>query len=1014
MNKMKKALLLALSLAMSATLFAACGKDKGNNGGSTSSSESSSEVSTPVESDSSEVESDSSEVESDSSEVESDSSDVESDSSEVESDSSDVESDSSEAESDSSEVESDSSEVESDSSEVESDSSEIGGGDSSDGGEVVVKYTFTKMDGQPMDPNTTITSVELEAGETLDLTAPTAVEGKTFKGWINRSTGEAFTGTVMPEDHLTLIANWEITPYTVTIKQDGKDDVVLTFGVESDYNDLTNPIIGIQEIGFAVAGKIPEDTKTTKYTVTGMPEDGKWALENYTLTVTAEKIDDEDLAGTIKYWDRLNKNIMNGSEQGKVKDNANNYWDGSESSVTIANQNEVTNGSDFAMKVSFSFAKLTAEEKTAADTGWEGWSTKSQQMWVGFAIPVGGVDLTEYDLTFDMKTENMNTTFTVYAASDYEGEGAVYAVDKNVTVTQADAQELGDGWYRYTVAIDTSWVVGTAADYIVLSLDNNAADVDKAQDSVAYIDNVSMQKMTYYTVTVDGVANRVKEGSVYTLVTPEKGGYEFLGWKDAEGNSVEASFTVTGDMTISPDWKKLPLQVKLGVNSIDVTQTCNAEGAFEVVEFSGKAGTYNVSATGVRVFKIVDGAMSDEAVTQLVLTEDTTVAFAVTYGEDLETTGTITVEFIYNPQINAAAVKAANSALGGDSRQLHKTYPLVASEETVAAPNGFAQATAYTAKDDWTSGAMAAAAYENSNLSAYDEVWFAIKVENGSLNVSGTSMSSNAWYYFHMVKTAESTWTIEITVNGETTTLENQSGTEATTASQWLQMPNSLATILYGTGMSSADGGYVLVYHNGEGAKFYATEILGYTKPWAPEIADSAVKVADAALGGEHASNPLTKYEGTDDTTAAPAGFTNVTRFDTTTANAMWAAGYNNTTLSAYSDVWFAIKIVNGVLTTPGKNQATNSWIYFHLTQTADSVWTVEITIDAAVYETQTNQSGTEVNNPSVWVQRPNAISTIFYGNSYSSTDGGYVLLSNTSGATMTLYATEIVGLAKA
>ena len=47
MNKIKKALLLALSLAMSATMFAAC-KDK-NNGGSTSSSDSSSEVSTPVE-----------------------------------------------------------------------------------------------------------------------------------------------------------------------------------------------------------------------------------------------------------------------------------------------------------------------------------------------------------------------------------------------------------------------------------------------------------------------------------------------------------------------------------------------------------------------------------------------------------------------------------------------------------------------------------------------------------------------------------------------------------------------------------------------------------------------------------------------------------------------------------------------------------------------------------------------------------------------------------------------------
>ena len=73
MNKIKKALLLALSLVMSATLFAACGKDKG---GSTSSSESSSvESSAPVDSseeDSSEEDSsveDSSSVEESSNEV---------------------------------------------------------------------------------------------------------------------------------------------------------------------------------------------------------------------------------------------------------------------------------------------------------------------------------------------------------------------------------------------------------------------------------------------------------------------------------------------------------------------------------------------------------------------------------------------------------------------------------------------------------------------------------------------------------------------------------------------------------------------------------------------------------------------------------------------------------------------------------------------------------------------------------------------------------------------------------
>ena len=53
MNKIKKALLLALSLAMSATLFAACKKDN-DNGGASSSDSNQSEISTPVDSENSE------------------------------------------------------------------------------------------------------------------------------------------------------------------------------------------------------------------------------------------------------------------------------------------------------------------------------------------------------------------------------------------------------------------------------------------------------------------------------------------------------------------------------------------------------------------------------------------------------------------------------------------------------------------------------------------------------------------------------------------------------------------------------------------------------------------------------------------------------------------------------------------------------------------------------------------------------------------------------------------------
>ncbi len=515
---------------------------------------------------------------------------------------------------------------------------------------------------------------------------------------------------------------------------------------------------------------------------------------------------------------------------------------------------------------------------------------------------------------------------------------------------------------------------------------------------------LTVTKTDYHIVTVDGKANRLQDGATFTLETLEKEGYQFLGWKDADGNDVEeGSIAVTEDLTFLSAWKKLPIEVVLGENAIDISETCNKEGAFEVVQFSGKAGAYEITATNIRVFKLESGEMSNQAITRLVLTKDETASFAVTYGEDLETVGTITVGRLYDPQIKKEAVKVADSALGST----HSTNPLTkyqGTDDTTVAPFGFNGITRF---DTATNKAMWVAGYNTKDLSAYEEVWFAIKIVNGTLETKAGAKTTNSWIYFHLTQTADSVWTIEMTIDGEVyETQTKQSGTEYHNTS--VQKANSLATILYGNSYQSADGAYVLLNNNsGATMTLYATEIMGYEIPWAPEISKYAEKTLESALGSTHSTNPLTKYEGTDDTTAAPAGFNAITRFETTKNGVMWMAGYNTQDLSAYEQVWFAVKVVNGTLKTNRGEKATNSWIYFHLTQTADSVWTIEMTIDGKVYETQTNQSGTEYQNTSV--QKANSLATILYGNGYSSADGAYVFLNNNSGATMTLYSTEVV-----
>ena len=60
------------------------------------------------------------------------------------------------------------------------------------------------------------------------------------------------------------------------------------------------------------------------------------------------------------------------------------------------------------------------------------------------------------------------------------------------------------------------------------------------------------------------VSQTVHKGTTVILEAPAKEGYLFKGWKDEKGNSYPAGedgkvkITVTGDMTLTAEWKKLP------------------------------------------------------------------------------------------------------------------------------------------------------------------------------------------------------------------------------------------------------------------------------------------------------------------------------------------------------------------------------------------------------------------------------------------------------------------------
>lgn len=142
-------------------------------------------------------------------------------------------------------------------------------------------YSFTKVINMVDRVNGTVMA-DLEEGATLDLTEPTA-EGKVFKGWIDAE-GNAITVTEMPAGNLTIFAKWEITPYTVTVKNAAGDVLnTYTFGVDDcAATDTTPEIIGIDSLTW-VLGMEYADTASI-YTIADIPE--TWELRDYELTAT--------------------------------------------------------------------------------------------------------------------------------------------------------------------------------------------------------------------------------------------------------------------------------------------------------------------------------------------------------------------------------------------------------------------------------------------------------------------------------------------------------------------------------------------------------------------------------------------------------------------------------------------------------------------------------------------------------------------------------------------------------
>ncbi len=348
----------------------------------------------------------------------------------------------------------------------------------------VRRYWLTIQDGSPVDPNAYYVSEQVEWGSDIELPTRENTEGKTFVGWFYfdlETEEELAAPETMPKFDIRIYAKWELVTRTLTVnKADGSVETY-NIAVESGYDDVKGPIIALNEIDWNLQFSMTEpfsDFYTVSYE--GIPE--TWELQDYTINEVA--------VSSIAYLDRLNKTWA------QKPNNANNYWDGAENVVSVEH---LANG---VTKVGFDATLFTDEQLEAAGATW----SANREMWVTFAVPVNGANLNKFSATLDVKFENMSPKFNVLAAKNYVGdEGYDFEMgnENGFTTENTSVIDLGDGWYRFTVQIPAGDVVGNAADYLLFSFDNVAADVDKSLPSYAYIANLDLLCIHEYSAACD-------------------------------------------------------------------------------------------------------------------------------------------------------------------------------------------------------------------------------------------------------------------------------------------------------------------------------------------------------------------------------------------------------------------------------------------------------------------------------------------------------------------------------
>ena len=141
-------------------------------------------------------------------------------------------------------------------------------------------------------------TLEYKYGDTIELPTPDAMEGAEFVKWVyyvyNEELGD-FEIKDVPEtatadiDEASFKQIWNVTPYTLTIKQAGQEDMVFKFGAMTDFENGIE--MTVSELAWTLTFNLPENTEKMTYAYSPeVPE--TFTLQNYEFTIVETPIYD--------------------------------------------------------------------------------------------------------------------------------------------------------------------------------------------------------------------------------------------------------------------------------------------------------------------------------------------------------------------------------------------------------------------------------------------------------------------------------------------------------------------------------------------------------------------------------------------------------------------------------------------------------------------------------------------------------------------------------------------------